>query len=144
TACSKCGRTDMSLTTYMHATTLKKHYMCVLCQAESREGGKRDIASYDEELKQYAELSEMYEKLILSMPKEVQAMQGLDNTLQTPLTIFRDIKHMIAHLESKRMEAVIAQGGEVYLNAELEKAIAAEDFEKAASVHSQLDALKKK
>ena len=111
-ACSGCGRTDINVTTYVHAITHKQHYMCILCEVKDRDKAKkRNIASYDEELKEFRNLEQMYEELILSMPKEVNEMQGLHNTMKTPMSIYRDIKEMIAHLEAKRMEAVITEGG---------------------------------
>ena len=150
TACSNCGRTDRSVTTFVHATSGAKHYMCALCQVESDPNGKKqDIASLDASIKEYTEMAQMYSELILSMPKEMQEMQemtGGSNLMMTPMSAFRDIQMMIAHFTAKRLEAAVAESAtdnEAFLNAELTKAVAAEDFEKATEIRNRLAELKK-
>jgi protein-arginine kinase activator protein McsA len=138
--CSVCGRTDMTLTTFLSATTMKQEQLCSICQAERSEK-KRDVATYDKELAELAELAQRFESLIMSMPKESKEMEGMGNLFFTPMAAFRDVKMMISHLEIKRMEAMVAEGSEAYLKAELEKALAAENFEKAATLRKELDEL---
>jgi protein-arginine kinase activator protein McsA len=147
-ACSNCGRTDASVTTYVNGATLERHYLCIVCEYErGRKGKKLSIAEIDAELKQYYELSGMYESLILSMPKETAEMaksaNEIGNMTKTPMSVFQDIKMMVAHLETLRISSAIAEGSEVYLNAELAKALATENFERAAAIRKELDALKK-
>lgn len=147
-ACSTCGRTDASVTTYVNATTMAQHHLCIVCEYErGRKDKKVSIKEIDAELKQYHELSGMYESLILSMPKETaemaEAAKKMGNMAKTPMSIFQDIKMMIAHLETMRMQASISEGGEVYLNSELAKALEIEDFTKAAAIKKEMDELKK-
>ena len=146
--CNTCGRTDASMTTYVNASTLEQHYLCIICEYErGRKGRKLSIAEIDAELKQYYELSGMYESLIISKPKETaeiaEAAKTSGNTSKTPLTVFQDIKMMIAHLETMRVQSAVAEGTEAYLSAELKKALEMEDFTRAAAIKKEMDELKK-
>ncbi len=145
TACSSCGRTDLMLVTFVHETTGAKHHLCILCEkGTSAAQQKRSVASYDKELKEYKEMAEQIGELLGSMPSDMTAFEGLESLMVTPLSAFRSIQFKIAQLESERAAALVAEGGEVYLKAEIERAVTSGNFEKATELQKKLAKLQKK
>ena len=143
TGCSSCGRTDLMLVAFVHEKTRATHHLCILCGDKAADAPqKRSIASYDEELADYKDMAEQFKRILGSMPQS-DKFEGLEGFAVTPLSAFRSVQFKIAQLESERAAALIAEGGEFYLNVQLENALAAEDFEKAAAIRNQLAELKK-
>ncbi len=156
TPCSSCGRTDVNVTTFANAETMESSYICGICASTnskdtSKNGTSENLATrIKEEMKNYRELEERLEALILYAPKKAEELENSEaardfgNLAFTPISMMRGIKQMIAHLEMQRILALIAEGGEAYLKDELEQALQDEDFEKAAKVRTLLDGLPKK
>jgi protein-arginine kinase activator protein McsA len=139
--CTSCGRSDMTLTTFVNARTKKSELLCLICQGKRSAPAKRTVASYDDEIKELDELAKRFEQIAVARPKETQAMEGMGNMFQTPISLFGDLRKMIAVLEMQRLMAIIEEGGEAYLNSELKKALEKEDFETAAKIQAKLNEL---
>ena len=131
------------LVAFVHEQTRATHHLCILCSDKAADAPqKRTVASYDEELEDYKDMAKQFTRLLGSMP-ESDKSEGLEGFAVTPLSAFRSVQFKIAQLESERAAALIAEGGETFLNAELESALAAEDFEKATAIRNQLAEFKK-
>ncbi len=136
--CSKCGRTDLTLTMFANISTGEKGALCPICM---RKDNKRSIEDLDTELKEYEKLEKMYAELIESSPEMPDVPDALSAFAMTPLSAYRGIQATIAHLKTQRMEMMTQTGSKERLEYELKKAVESEDFVKAAEVKKQLEEL---
>jgi UvrB/uvrC motif len=136
--CTKCGRKGLTLTIVANMATGEKGALCTICLRSDK---KRSLKEIDDELKEYEKLEVMYTDLIKSIPKMPEVPDGLSAYAMTPLSAYKSIQAMIAHLKTERMELITQEGSKERLQYELNLAIESEDFEKAAEIKAQLEAL---
>jgi protein-arginine kinase activator protein McsA len=136
--CSKCGRTDLTLTIFANISTGEKGALCSICM---RKDSDRTMKELDDELREYKKLEKMYAELIQSSPKMPDVPDALAAYAMTPLSAYRSIQATIAHLKTKKMELMTQAGSKERLKYELNQAIENEDFTKAAELKASLDKL---
>jgi protein-arginine kinase activator protein McsA len=136
--CTKCGRTDLTLTMFANISTGEKGALCPICM---RKDSTRSLKELDNELKEYEKLEKMYAELIQSSPEMPDVPDALSAYAMTPLSAYRGIQATIAHLKTQRMELMTKTGSKERLEYELKKSLEQEDFEKAAEIKNQLDSL---
>ena len=136
--CSKCGRTDLTLTMFANISTGEKGALCPICM---RKDGKRNLEDLDKELKEYEKLEKMYAELIQSNPEMPDVPDALSAYAMTPLSAYRGIQATIAHLKTQRMELITQTGSKERLEYELKQSLENEEFEKAAEIKNRLESL---
>ncbi len=136
--CSKCGRSDLTLTMFANISTGEKGALCPICM---RKDGKRSLEDLDKELKEYEKLEKMYAELIQNSPEMPDVPDALSAYAMTPLSAYRGIQATIAHLKTQRMELITQAGSKERLEYELKQSLENEEFEKAAEIKSKLDLL---
>ncbi len=136
--CSKCGRSDLTLTMFANISTGEKGALCPICM---RKDGKRSLEDLDKELKEYEKLEKMYAELIQNSPEMPDVPDALSAYAMTPLSAYRGIQATIAHLKTQRMELITQAGSKERLEYELKQSLESEEFEKAAEIKSKLDLL---
>jgi protein-arginine kinase activator protein McsA len=136
--CTKCGRTDLTLTMFANISTGEKGALCSICM---RKDGNRSLEELDEELNEYEKIEKSLEEIIQNSPKMPDIPDELASFAYTPLTAYRSVQAAIAHLKTQRMELMTKTGSKERLEYELKKSLEQEDFEKAAEIKNQLDFL---
>ena len=136
--CSKCGRTDLTLTMFANISTGEKGALCPICM---RKDGKRNLEDLDKELKEYEKLEKMYAELIQNSPEMPDVPDALSAYAMTPLSAYRGIQATIAHLKTQRMELITQAGSKERLEYELKISLENEEFEKAADIKNRLESL---
>ena len=136
--CSKCGRTDLTLTMFANISSGEKGALCPICMRGDK---SKSLQELDEELTRYEELEVMYANLIKDIPEMPEVPAGLEGYAMTPLSAYRGIQATIAHLKTQRMELITQAGSKERLEYELKQSLEKEDFEKAAEIKGKLDSL---
>jgi hypothetical protein len=137
--CSGCGRSDMSVTTYVHHKTQKAHYLCMICASSQNQPAQRSVESIDDELRELEKLSAQYEDLIKRMPNLGGLGKGMGNMFMNPMALFGDMQKTIAHLKTQRLEAMTAMDSQNRLEYELKQSLEDEDYKKSAELKKKLD-----
>lgn len=136
--CTKCGRSGLTLTMFANLATGEKGALCTICLRSDK---SRSIDEIDRELAEYEKLEIMYTDLIKGMPEMPDIPAGLESYAMTPLSAYKSIQAMIAHLKTERMELITQAGSKERLEYELKKSLENEDFEKAAEIKGRLETL---
>ncbi len=137
--CSSCGRSDMTVTTYVHHETQKAHHLCMICASSQNQPTQRSVESIDDELRELEKLSTQYEDLIKRMPDLGELGKGMGNIFMSPMALFGDMQKMIAHLKTQRLAAMTTMDSQNRLEYELQQALETEDYKKSAELKKQLD-----
>ena len=140
--CSSCGRSDMSVTTYVHHKTQKAHYLCMICASSQNQPAQRSVESIDDELRELEKLSAQYEDLIKRMPGIADLGKGMGNMFMNPMGFFADMQKTIAHLKTQRLAAMTSMESKNRLEYELQQSLEDEDYKKSAELKKELDAKK--
>lgn len=139
--CSKCGEEGHSLTIFVNAATMKTDYICSKCQASGMAKSIQSLEEIEELIADYEEISARLEDIIRQHPEMPNVPKGLAAFAHTPMTSYRDVQTGLAELKYRRMELLAAKDGEYRIQYDLKKALATEDYEKAAALQLELEKL---
>jgi hypothetical protein len=146
--CSNCGRTDLSLTITINASTMKKLTLCSVCLHNGGPSGQKkkkvDLKQLDKDIASYEDLALKYEALIKDMPEMPELPAGLAQYAMTPMSSYKSIQAMLADLRSQRMAAMTDMDSEVRLKYELKKSLDSEDYAQSAVIRDKLNKKNKK
>lgn len=134
--CSKCGRTDLTLTMFANISTGEKGALCPICMRGNK---NRTLKEIDDELREYEDVEKSLAEIIQKSPKMPNIPDELASFAYTPLTAYRSVQASIAHLKTQRMELMTQAGSKERLEYELNTALENEDFTRAAEVKNLLD-----
>jgi UvrB/uvrC motif len=147
--CSRCGRSDLQLTITLEAVTLKTEQLCPICMGKGGPNNNpiptKTLAEIDAEIAEFEDLATTLEEIIKKAPNfEENVPPELSRYVMTPQGNYRTVQAMLADLRSQRMVALTHMDSAIRLEYELKKATEAEDFERAAQLRDQLNALRDK
>jgi hypothetical protein len=138
--CTKCGRSDLPLTTAIDAVNMVTDKLCTICLHDLRIDTKHNnsLKKLDKNIRSLKKLARKYEALIKDHPVPVDVPVGLENFAFTPLSSYKSTLALIADLKYKRAALMTTLSSSVRLHYELKKAVRTEDFEQAAFIKQQL------
>lgn len=139
--CSICRREAKGLTTFVNAANFKATYVCVRCQASNMVQDINDPKEIDTLLDEYREMSERMESVIEKHPEMPQLPPILAALAMTPISVYEGVQFVMAELKVRRMELMTQTDSKERLKYELEKALQAEDYERAALIRDKLNAI---
>jgi len=142
--CSICGSTKNTVTTHINLSEKKTSYVCFECSAKKIAHSFEDLSALDEQLKATEELCEDLEKMIKRSPKMPEIPEGLEAFAFTPMKIYEATQAIVASLKTRRLELLTSIGSETRLLYDLGVSLEKEEYEKAAEIQKELDALKSK
>jgi hypothetical protein len=145
--CTRCGRTDLPLTTTIEARTMTTQKICSVCMASGGASGKKkkklSLKRLDQEIAEYEDLARKYEQLIKDRPEMPKIPAGLESYAMTPLSNYKSIQAILADLRAQRMAAMTEMDSTVRLEYELKKSVEAEDYQQSAEIRDKLNKKKK-
>jgi len=142
TQCGKCGGNTPPFTLFANATTAESYALCINCMGNQSTNHIDDLAEIDALIEEQEELLAKMEPIIqeagdMEVPPELEAFAF------TPLKTYKMIQMTLASLKTKRVELLSTGENEYRLKYELDKKIAAEEYEAAKEIQERLDKLKK-
>jgi hypothetical protein len=93
----------------------------------------------DEFIAETEEQIKIMERIISQFPQMPQGFEGIESVGMTPMSVYRTLQNCLAAYRSRRLELFQAMDREQRLRFELDKAIKAEEYERAAEIKLQLD-----
>lgn len=140
--CPRCGQDPSPYGAIAFASAESPTAAEVICGRCAAKLQAEEIKSLDDADKLIAETEEqieLVERILSKFPEMPAAFGGLDSVAMTPMSIYRTLQNCLEACENRRLELFQAMDIGQRLRHELDKAVACQDFERAAKIKRQLE-----
>jgi hypothetical protein len=139
TNCSICGQSleNSASPIEVFSETGESRRRCASCLAKEHANSITTVEEADKSIDSLKDLVARLDKLIEQNPEMPSVSPGLEGIALTPLSVFRTLLFHLAETQSRRQEILTEDGSDARLAYEIKKAVAEEDYERAAELKRQ-------
>lgn len=136
--CLKCGqKLNGFASILMSAPDTQAQLACPRCAAEEHANSFESIEEADQFIEEINGILKSLENIMAKRPEMPDVPEGMEAGAMTPLSVYRTMQIHLAAFNSRRMEILTAAGSDARIEYEINKAIKAEDYERAAELKKQ-------
>lgn len=139
TTCSICGQSleNSASPIEVFGESSEARRRCAACLAKQHANSINSVEEADKSIDELKDLVSRLDKLIDQNPKIPRVPLGLEGVALSPLSVFRTLLTHLAETQSRRQEILTEDGSDARLAYEIKKAVAEEDYERAAELKRQ-------
>ncbi len=140
--CSRCGRDPApygAVTLASADGAPPAEIICGRCAAERQAASIRSVDDADELIAETEEQIKIMERIVSQFPQMPPTFASIESVGMTPMSVYRTLQNCLAAYKSRRLELFQTMDREQRLRFELDNAIKAEEYERAAEIKLQLD-----
>ena len=136
--CLKCGQNFNGFAAIMMSTSgTHAQMVCPRCAAEEHANSFESLEEADHFIEEVKGILKSLEKIMAERPEMPQVPEGMEAGAMTPLSVYKTMQLHLAAFLSRRMEMLTEAGSDARIAYEINKAIKAEDYERAAALKKQ-------
>lgn len=139
--CEKCGQPMDKYASVLLVTSIneKAKPKCPHCAAQEHALTFTSIQEADEFISDTMEMLDKLERIIAKIPEMPEVPKELQPSAMTPLSVYRTLQVHLAAFKCRRLEMITEAGSQERLEYEIQKAVGAEEYERAAELKKQQD-----
>jgi protein-arginine kinase activator protein McsA len=115
----------------------KAELLCPRCAAEEHANSFESLEEADQFIEEVNGILKSLENIMAKRPEMPAVPEGMEAGAMTPLSVYRTMQIHLAAFNSRRMEMLTQAGSDARIEYEINKAVNAEDYERAAELKKQ-------